>query len=113
MDFTIGPSPTHQIVFNRYDAAQFPKFKSVFEQVPNQGAFSLLAQPPEEAARAVVMENRSDKDVTAFRYEWLMTDQHSKVRKRTVSCDSYQLEDRRAVLRAKERKLISRLGGCG
>jgi hypothetical protein len=67
-------------VSKRYDAALFPKFESVFDQVPDQGAFSLLAQPPHEAAGAVVMENCTDKDVTAFSYGRLMTDQDGKVR---------------------------------
>jgi len=64
MDFTISPSPTRQIVVSRYDAVLFPKFKGVFEQVRNHGAFNLLAQPPEEAVTALVMEN--DTDVTAL-----------------------------------------------
>ena len=110
MDFTISPSPTDQIVFRRYEAALFPEFQRVFEQVGNQGAFNLLAQPPEEAARALVMENRDDKDVTALRYDWVMTHRGGTVRKRTVSYDSYLLEKYHAVLPAKERKLISRLG---
>ncbi len=102
MDFTISPSPTHQIVFSRHDGGVFPKFQSVFEQVRNQGAFHLLAQPPEEAARALVMENRGDKDVTALRYDWVMTNRDGKVRKRTVSYDSYLLEEYHAVLSAKQ-----------
>jgi hypothetical protein len=110
MDFAISPSPTHQVVFSRYDAALFPKFKSVFEQVRDQGAFNLLAQPPEEAARALAMENRGDKDVTALRYDWVMTNSDGNVTKRTVSYDSYLLEEYHAVLPAKGRKLISRLG---
>jgi len=91
-------------------AALFPKFKSVFEEVRNQGAFHLLAHPPEEATRALVMENRGDMNVIALRYDWVMTNRDGKVRKRTVSCDSYHVADYHAVLRAKERKLISRLG---
>jgi hypothetical protein len=110
MDFTISPSPTGQILFSQYDAALFPEFQCVFEQVRNQGAFNLLAQPPQEAARALVMENRDDKDVTALRYDWVMTNRDGTVRKRTVSYDSYLLEEYHAVLPAKERKLVSRLG---
>jgi hypothetical protein len=110
MKFAINPSPTHQVVFSRYDAALFPKFQSVFEEVRNRDAFNLLAQPREEAARALVMENRRDKDVTAMRYEWAMTNADGTVKKRTVSYDSYLLEEYHAVLPAKERKLISRMG---
>jgi hypothetical protein len=110
MDFEISPSPTQQIVFSRYDTALFPKFQTVFEEVRNHGVLNLLSQPSEEAARALVMENLGDKDVTALRYEWVMTDQHGKVTKRTASYDSYLVADYHAVLPAKQRKLISRLG---
>jgi hypothetical protein len=110
MDFTISPSPDDQIGCTRYDAALFPKFGSVFEQVGDQGAFHLLAQPPEEATRALVMENRGDKDVTALRYFWVMTNRDGTAKNRTVSYDSYLLEEYHPVLQAKQRKLISRLG---
>jgi hypothetical protein len=110
MDFTISPSPTHQVVFRRYDAALFPKFESVFKQVGSQDSFHVLAQPPEEATRALVMENRGDKDITALRYDWVITNRDGRVRNRTVSYDSYLLEEYHAVLPAKRRKLISRLG---
>lgn len=110
MDFTISPSPTYQIVFSRYDAALFPKFESVFKPAQTQGAFHLLAQPPAEAERALVMVNCGEKDVTALRYHWVMTDQHGKVEKSTVSLDSYQIEGNHAVLRVKESKLVSRFG---
>lgn len=110
MDFAISPSPTHQVVFSRYEPAVFPKFQSIFEQVRSQGAFHLLAQPSEEAVGALVMENRGDKDVTALRHDWVMTNRDGTVKKRTVSYDSYLVEEYHAVLPAKERKLISRLG---
>lgn len=107
MEFTVGSSPSAEIVVTRYDATLFPKFRVIFETAPAEGFLRYLAQPPEEADRAVVMENRADKDITALRYRWLMTDEGGNLRKQTYSSDSYMVDVYRAVLKAGDRKLIS------
>ena len=73
MEFTITPSPVTEVIVCRYDQTQFPKFRVIFEPPATDNLVKIVAQPPEEAARAVVIENGSDKDITALRYRWIMT----------------------------------------
>jgi hypothetical protein len=108
MDFTVSLSPNDQVVLSRYEAAFFPKFRVIFEGTRSERSFEFLAQPPDEAETAVVMENRADKDVTALRYYWVMTGEDGNVRKHTVSSDSYIVDVYHPVLRVKDRKLICR-----
>jgi hypothetical protein len=106
MEFTFSASPSPEVVVTRYDGAVFPKFRIIFETPSPEGIFRHLAQPPEEANRSVVIENRSDKDVTALRYRWLMTAEDSKERKQTVSSDSYIVDVYHPVLKSGDRKLL-------
>jgi hypothetical protein len=110
MDFTVGPSPSDQVVLGRFEAALFPKFRIVFEGPWHGRSLEFLAQPPDEAERAVVMQNRADKDITALRYDWLMTGEDGKVTKHTVSSDSYMVDVYHPVLKVGDRKLICRGG---
>src|SRR5215472_4375324 len=106
MVFTFSPSPSPELVVSRYDAALFPRFRNMFEPPSIDSPFRFLAQPPEEAERAVVMENRANKDVTALHYCWMMTSEDGNVRKRTVSSDSYMVDVYHPVLSATDRKLV-------
>ncbi len=106
MDFTVSASPSPEVVVSRYDAAMFPQFRIIFETPSPESLLRFLHQPSEEADRAVVLENRADKDVTALRYRWLMTSAEGKLRKQTVSSDSYMVEVYRPVLKPGDRKLI-------
>jgi hypothetical protein len=106
MDFAVGASPTTQVVLRRYDAALFPKFRTIFEESRSESLVQFLAQPPEEAERAIVLENRASKDVTALRYQWAMTGEDGKQRKHTVSSDSYMVDVYHPVLGIDDRKLI-------
>lgn len=106
MEFTFSPSPSLEVVVSRYNAALFPRFRIVFEPASTDSPLRFLAQSPEEADRAVVMENRADKDVTALRYCWMMTSEDGNIRKRTVSSDSYMVDVYHPVLKAADRKLI-------
>lgn len=110
MEFTVSPSPSFKIVLGRYDAASFPKLRVIFEEQSNESPLRLLAQPRDEAEYAVVMENFADKDVTALHYQWVMTDENRKMRKHTVSSDSYMVDVHYPVLRAGDRMLICRGG---
>ena len=108
MDFTVGPCPSNDIVLSRFDAALFPKFRIIFEGPWSKRRLESLAQPADEAEWAVVMENRADKDITALRYDWVMTGEDGNTRKHTVSSDSYMVDVYHPVLRVGDRKLICR-----
>lgn len=110
MDFTVGPSPGSEVVLSRFDAALFPKFRIIFEGPSSGRSLEFLAQPSDEAEQAVVMENRSDKDITAMHYYWVMTGEDGNVRKHTVSSDSYMVDVYHPVLKGGDRKLICRGG---
>jgi hypothetical protein len=106
MDFAVGASPSTQVVLSRYDAAVFPKFKTVFDEPRSESLIQFLTQSAEEAERAIVLENRAGKDVTALRYFWVMNGGDGKQRKHTVSWDSYMVDVYHPVLGAGDRKLI-------
>ena len=89
MVFTVGPGPSNDVVLRRYDAGLFPKFRIIFEEPWNGRALEFLAQSADEAQLAVVIENRADRDITALRYHWVMTDENRDEKKHTVSADSY------------------------
>jgi hypothetical protein len=108
MDFTVCASPSNQVLLSRYDAAFFPTFRIIFEGPRSERSLEFLAQPPDEAETAVVMENRAGKDITALRYYWVMTGEDGNVRKHTVSSDSYMVDVYHPVLRVRDRKLICR-----
>src|SRR5205807_8569359 len=92
MEFTFSPSPSLEVVVSRYDSALFPRFRAIFESPSTDSPLRFLAQPPEEAGRAVVMENRADNAVTALRYRWLMTVEDGNVRKRAGSADGCMVD---------------------
>jgi len=106
MEFTFSPGPILELVVSRYDAVSFPMFRIMFEPTTTDTPLPFFAQQPEEADRAVVMENRADRDVTALRYRWMMTSEDGNVRKRMVSSDSYMVDIYHPVLKAADRKLI-------
>jgi len=106
MEFAFAPSPSLEVVVSRYDATLFPKFRIIFESPSTDNPLRFLAKSPEEASRAVVMENRADKDITALRYYWMMKSEDGNVRKHTVSSDSYMVDVYHPVLRAGDRKMI-------
>lgn len=108
MEFTVSTSPSPKILLKRYDAASFPKFGIIFNEQNNKTPLRLLSQRPDEAENAVVMENRADKDVTALSYQWVITAEDGKVRRHTVSSDSYMVDVYDPVLRAGDRKLVCR-----
>jgi hypothetical protein len=92
MDFAVSVSPSTQVVLSRYDAAVFPKFRTVFDEPRSESLVQFLAQPSEEAERAIVLENRAGKDVTALRYFWVMKGADGKQQTHTVSSDSYMVD---------------------
>lgn len=106
MDFTTSPSPSPEVVFVPYSPTLYPKFQAIFEATDPDSPLHFLAQPPEEATRAAVLENRADKDITALRYQWSMTLEDGTTRKSTVSSDSYLVDVYRPVLKQGDRQLI-------
>lgn len=108
MEFSLGNSPSVDVVFRRYDPAMFPKFRLLFEVPSDDNPLRFFAQPSEESNFAVVMENHAGKDVTAMRYNWVMTAQDGSVKKHKCSSDSYMVDVYYPVLKADDRLLICR-----
>jgi hypothetical protein len=106
-DFSVGASPSSDVVLTRYDSFSSPGFKLIFETLQSDNPLRLLAQPPEEAARSAVLENRGERDITAFCYSWLTTVASGETSRRTCSSDSYATPRYHPVLKAKDRKLIT------
>ena len=107
MEFTISPTPIPEVIVSRFDQTRYPKFRSVFEPPVADTLMKIVAQPPEEATGAVVIENGSEKDITALRYRWIMTLDARDVRASTVSSDSYRADVYRPVLKRQDRMLVS------
>lgn len=112
MRFTIIPSPCDDIVLTPYNESVHPQFRQLFEPPPSSSPLRFLALDPEEAATALVLENRSGKALTAFCYRWIRTDTSGKWRPQTVSSDSYMVDVYRPVLEAGTRRIITQSGGA-
>lgn len=106
----ILPSPSEEIFLTRYEEAAFPKFGELFKADSSSSPLRLLALDPEEASAAIVLENRSERAVTALRYRWGTIDESGKHRSRTVSSDSYMVDIYSAVAEPGSRHLISPSG---
>ncbi len=108
MEFSFSPSPAIEVTLCGYEPQLFPQFRVLFDPPQEDSPLRFLAQRAEEAEFAVVMENHSEKDVTAMRYNWVMTSDDGNIRKRTVSSDSYMVEVYCPVLKPGDRLLICR-----
>ncbi len=104
---SIVPSPSPDVVLTQYDGTLFPKFKPIFNKQDETSPLRHLAVDPEEAAIALVIENRSEKAITALRWRWQKSDASGNVRNNTCSSDSYRVDVFRAVVEAGSRRLIS------
>jgi len=105
------PSPCAEILLTPYGEVAFPKFGELFQAFSSSSSpLRHLARDPEEAAAAIVLENRSQKAVTGLRYRWGMTDESGKQSTSNASSDSYMVDVYRAVAEPGSRHLISPAG---
>lgn len=108
MELLLGASPSPEITLSRYDPALFPKFRPIFDGSKPDGPLRFLVREPEEANTAVVMQNSSERDITALRYNWFITDEEGSEREHIASADSYMVNVYHPVLGRGDRKLIMR-----
>jgi len=101
----ILPSPTPAVILNRYEKSLFPDFDQLFETPSPSSPMRHLAREPEEASVAIVFENRSEKPITAWRYQWQITDVSGGRRAHTASGDSYTVDVFRPVAEPGSRSL--------
>lgn len=103
------PSPTADILLSLYDKENFPRFALLFEKAGETSPFRFLVPRPEEARNAVILENRSAKEVIALRYRWLVSDATGD-RTHTHTSDSYLVDVYRPVAVPGSRYLVTRSG---
>jgi hypothetical protein len=106
----IIPSPTAEVSLTPYDGVAFPKFHQVFDLHSQSSPLIHLAPDPEEASIALVLENRSPKEITALSYRWVTTDQLGESHTQTCSSDSYLVDVHRAIAEPGSRHLITPSG---
>jgi hypothetical protein len=70
----------------------------------------VISPEPEEASVAIVFENRTEKPITAWRYQWQITDVSGGRRAHTASGDSYTVDVFRPVAEPGSRSLITPSG---
>jgi hypothetical protein len=110
MRFAILPSPTPSIVLHRYEKDLFPAFNRLFETLSPSSPLRPFARDPQEALVAVVLENQSEKPVTAWRFRWQFTDVSGRQRSGTMSGDSYAVDVFRPIADPFSRHLITPSG---
>ena len=108
IEFSVAPSPVPDVVLARYDAISWPRFAAIFVTPSSESPLKFLTQPAEEADRSAVMENRSERDITALCYHWVTTTQNGETLPHAFFCDSYAASVYHPVLKAGDRKLITR-----
>lgn len=106
----IHPSPSPEVSVIQYDEVAFPRFRPLFENLPESSPLRHLALDPKEAPFAVVLENRSQKAITALRYRFVMTEDSGKQRTRTLSDDSYKVDVFRPIVEPRSRQVITPSG---
>jgi hypothetical protein len=97
MYVNISPSPHPAVILSRYETSLFPQFEQLFETPSTSSPMIYLARDPEEASVAIVFENRSEKPITAWRYQWQITDTSGRSRPHIFSGDSYAVDIFRPV----------------
>ncbi len=106
----VVPSPSPDILLDRYNDAVFPEFSKVFDDPATSRLPPYLLMDPDEASVAVVLENRSEKAITALKYRWEFIDESGKRRTSASTSDSYTMEEFRAVVEPHARQIISANG---
>lgn len=107
----IHPSPSPDVLVAQYDDLAFPKFHPLFENLPESSPLHPLALDPKEAPFAVVLENQSQKAITALRYRFVMTEDSGKQHTHTHSGDSYKVDVYRPIAEPRSRQIITPSGG--
>ena len=108
--FNIIPSPTSAVVLNRYEKSLFPEFATLFETPAPSFPLRHFARDPQEASIALILENRSENPITAWRFKWQMIDASGQSRSSTSSSDSYAVDIFRPVALPGSRHLITPSG---
>jgi hypothetical protein len=111
LQLNILPSPSPAVVIRRYEKGAFPRFDQLFETPSASSPLHHIARDPQEASVSVVLENRSEKSITAWRYRWETQDVSGKRRTNTCSNDSYAVEVYRAIAEPGSHHLISATSG--
>jgi hypothetical protein len=106
----IHPSPSPDVLVAQYSELAFPKFRPLFENLPESSPLHPLALDPKEAPFAVVLENQSAKAITALRYRFVMTENSGKQRTHTLSGDSYKVDVYRPIVEPRSRQVIAPSG---
>jgi hypothetical protein len=71
MRLNLVPSPHPEVVVSRYDEALFLEFRPLFERTEAPRFMPPgFRHDPSQASTVVVLENRSEKAITALRYRW-------------------------------------------
>jgi hypothetical protein len=107
MRFNILPSPTPSIVLSRYEKTLFPVFHQLFETPTPTSPLRHLARDPQEAFVAIILENHCEKPITAWRFQWQLTDASGQQRNGTISGDSYAVDVFRPIADPASRHLIT------
>ena len=98
------------MILTPFTPSAFPKFSQLFASPSSSSPLRFLSLGPEEAATALVLENRAAKAVTALRCRWITTDSSGKQRIHIASSDSYMVDAYRPVIGPGARQLITRSG---
>ena len=110
MRLKLIPSPSDYVALTLYRDGDFPTFRKIFEEMQHDSPLQHFAQDPEAAATAMVIENRSEKEITALRYRWTFVDAAGKARKSIASSDSYKVDVYRPVISSESKLLVTQTG---
>ncbi len=107
MRLHIISSPSNHVTLTLYTEDEFTLFRQLFEDIPDDSPLRHFAQAPESAATALIVQNHSEKDITALRYRWSFVDAGGSSRTRVASMDSYAVDVYRPVLSTRTRLLVT------
>jgi hypothetical protein len=94
MRLNLVPSPHPEVVVSRFDEALFPEFRPLFEGTEAPRFLPPgFRHDPSQASTVVVLENRSEKAITALRYRWDTVDASGTQRTSHTCSDIYSYNE--------------------
>ena len=109
MQFSITPSPSHEVSLSRYNPERHQKFRPVFERPGIGYPLYDLHIDPREAERAIVLANRSGKPIIGLIYGWTVKGKDGHLSTVRIRSDIYSV-GKQAIVEADAQPLLTSCG---
>src|ERR1700761_9021906 len=106
MRLIILPSPSASIALRHYQEEDRTAFHFLSDVLPRETPFLGKTNEPAGASPAVILENLSDKEITALCCCWSVRDSAGRTRTHMVTNDSYKVDVYHPVVLPRSKQLL-------